>query len=125
MAKNQTLIPIFTTRGDLGAFLSYPYLFNRQGEWIGWVNAKREVYSVAGSYVGILTSDPRILRRAADSYDRPRCMPPAPPARISFPAVQRLAPMMPELAFGVIDVLDEDPDLLPAADFGVYGKDLE
>jgi hypothetical protein len=125
MPTNRTLIPIFTTRGDLGAFLSYPYIFNRQGDWIGWVNQHREVYSVVGQFAGTLSNEPRILRRAADSYDRPRQKPPPPPPRISIPATQRLAPMMPELPFGVSDVLDDDPDLLPVVDFGVYGKDMD
>ena len=61
--NNLPIIPVFTSRGDADAFLCYPYLFNRQGEWIGWVTAQREVYSVLGYHVGKLTSDPRIIRR--------------------------------------------------------------
>ena len=43
------LIPIYTSRGDAEAFLDYPYLFNRIGDWIGWVTPKRDVYSVLGT----------------------------------------------------------------------------
>ena len=57
------IIAIFTTRGDVGGFLSYPYIFNRDGEWIGWVNEQKQVYSVHGHYAGWLSSDPRILRK--------------------------------------------------------------
>jgi hypothetical protein len=124
MSVKQTLIPIYSTRGDLAAFLSYPYLINRQGEWIGWVNAQREVFSVAGDYIGWLAKEMRILRRESDSI-RPRSTPPAPPPAIRVSAVNRLAPMMPELPFGTQDVLDECPDLLPPCGFGVYGKDLD
>jgi hypothetical protein len=36
--------PIYNTRGDAEAFLAYPYLFNRNGDWIGFVTPKREVF---------------------------------------------------------------------------------
>ncbi|MFN3492386.1 MAG: 4-fold beta flower protein, partial [Anaerolineales bacterium] len=55
--SNNPIIPIYTTKGDAEAFLQYPYLFNRSGEWIGFVTPKREVYSVLGEYVGTLTND--------------------------------------------------------------------
>ncbi len=57
------LIPVYNSKGDAEAFLEYPYLFNRNGEWVGFVTQKREVYSVLGYYVGFLTNDPRILRK--------------------------------------------------------------
>ena len=43
-----TVIPLYTSKGDVEAFLDYPYLFNRSGEWIGWVLPDRDVYSVLG-----------------------------------------------------------------------------
>ena len=61
------LIPIYTSKGDAEAFLLYPYLFNRNGDWIGFVNQKREVYSVLGYFVGTLTNDPRIIGKRATS----------------------------------------------------------
>ena len=62
-----TIIPIYTTKGDAEAFLVYPYIFNRNGDWIGFVTPQREIYSVIGDYVGTLTNDPRIVRKRAPS----------------------------------------------------------
>jgi len=125
MVKQNRLIPIYTTRGDLGAFLDYPYLFNPGGEWIGWVTPERDVYSVYGGYVGWLGNGPRILRKQADSYGKGRKIAPPPPGSIRLPANVPLAPLMPEIPMGIIDVLDEDPDLLPCPDFGEERMDLE
>jgi hypothetical protein len=125
MSSNRTLIPIYTTRGDVGAFLCYPYLYNRQGEWIGWVSSEREVFSIRGLYVGWLSSDARILRKRSDSYDRPRrSSPPAPPV-ISPPATLPLAPLMAEISFTTLDVLDEDPNLLPTIGSGDDIQDMD
>lgn len=126
MKNHKNLVPIYTTRGDLDAFLSYPYIYNRQGEWIGWISPDRLVYSVHGHYVGWLGSGPRILRRLADGYGKERVeiKPPA-TNNISPPAHFPLAPLMPELTFGVIDVLLEAPDLLPPVDFGELRQDMD
>ena len=61
--SSKTLIPIYSSKGDAEAFLSYPYLFNRIGDWIGFVTPKRDVYSVIGYYVGYLSDDRRIIRK--------------------------------------------------------------
>jgi hypothetical protein len=125
--KNQnSLIPIYTSRGELEAFLSYPYIYNRQGEWIGWISPERQVYSVHGHYVGWLGAGPRILRKMADSYGKQRndITPPG-TKNISTPAQGPLAPLMPELTFGVIDVLLDAPDLLPPVDFGELREDMD
>lgn len=123
---NVRLIPIYTTRGDLGAFLHYPYIYSRQGEWIGWVTAERKVYSVHGLYVGTFSDDSRILRKLSDAYGQDRQHPPtAPPLRITIPAHAPLAPLMRELTYGVIDVLLDDPDLLPPIDFGEGREDMD
>ena len=119
------LIAIYTTRGDVGAFLNYPYIHNRQGEWIGWVNAERQVYSVHGHYVGWLSNDPRILRKQSSGYLKPRQDPPPPPNPLIPPAIVPLAPMMPELPIGVNDVLVDLLDLLPAVDFGDLREDMD
>ncbi len=119
------LIPIYTTRGDADAFLSYPHLFNRNGEWIGFVTPKREVYSVLGEYVGTLTNDPRIVRKRATSTLRPRRQPPVPPQRVYPPATVPLAPMMPELTHSVIDVLQDEPERLHTLDTGETRQDLD
>lgn len=119
------IIAIFTTRGDVGGFLSYPYIFNRDGEWIGWVNEQKQVYSVHGHYVGWLSSDPRILRKQSSGYLKPIHDPPPHPNHLSPPASLPLAPMMAELPIGVNDVLGERPELMPAVDFGDLRDDMD
>lgn len=121
----QRLIPIYTTRGDFGAFLIYPYIYNRQGEWIGWVTQERQVYSVHGHYAGWLTNDPRILRKVSEGFSQPRRTPPPAPQPINSPASVPLAPLFPELTYGIIDVLQDDPDLLPSLDFGELREDMD
>jgi hypothetical protein len=125
MPDSRPLIPIFTTRGDLGAYLCYPFLHNPQGEWIGWVAPDRNVYSVYGHYVGWLSEDPRILRRRSDSFDKPTQPPPARPTPIKLPARIPLPKMLPELPYGIMDVLEELAELLPASDFGEKRQDLD
>jgi hypothetical protein len=124
-ASGSRLIPIYTTRGDLGAYLGYPYIFSRQGEWIGWVTRERQVYSVHGDYVGWLSNDPRILRKLADSAGLEHRSPPPAPKRINLPASAPLAPLMSELSFGTLDVLQDDPDLLPPIDAGERRQDMD
>ncbi len=125
MSSQRTLVPIYTSKGDLGAFLVYPYLFNSQGEWIGWVEADRNVYSVHGNYVGWLSGDPRILRKRSDSIGEERHAPPPPPGPFKPPVKVPLPRMMPVLMYGVLDVLEECPDLLPCQDFGEMRQDME
>ena len=123
MAKK--LIPIYTTSGDLGAYLIYPYLYNPQGEWIGYVKPNREVYSVLGHYVGTLSNDPRILRKRSYDFSKPRQEPPPPQARITVPATVPLAPMMAELAYTMIDVLEDEPERLSTIDFDELREDMD
>ena len=119
------LIPIYTTRGDAAAFLDYPYLYNPQGEWIGWVTTDRDVYSVHGHYVGWMTGEPRILRKRGYDFVRPKRQPPPAPPRVQLPAQVPLAPQMAELSLSTIDVLDEMPELLPPTDFGELREDMD
>jgi hypothetical protein len=119
------LIPIYTTKGDPEAFLEYPYLFSRSGEWIGWVTSRREVYSVIGYYVGYLGNGPRILRKRATSTLKQRQVPPVPPKRVYLPASIPLPPMMSELTSGTIDVLLDEPERLHTLDRGELREDLE
>jgi hypothetical protein len=122
---NRKIIAIYTTRGDLGALMKYPYLFNISGEWIGFVNEEREVYSVLGNYVGYLADGPRILRKRAYSFDKPRLDPPEHPGRILAPATVPLAPMMSELTYSVIDLLEEEPERLGTVDAGELREDMD
>ncbi len=126
MSSLHILTPVYSTRGDLEAFLSFPYIFSRLGEWIGWITKDRLVYSVHGVYVGYYSKDNRILRKQSDAFSQERRKPPAPPdGRITIPAHVPLAPLMAELPFGVIDVLMDDPDLLPPVDFGEGREDMD
>jgi hypothetical protein len=121
----RTLIPIYTSRGDAEAFLMYPYLFNRSGEWIGFVNPNREVYSVMGEYVGMLTNDPRITRKRATGTLRPRVQPPNKPPKFNMPASVPLAPMMSDLSHSNIDVLLDEPERLHTTDSGENREDMD
>lgn len=124
-ADKQRLIPLYTTHGDVGAILRYPFLFNPIGEWIGWVTATREVYSIYGSYVGQISDEWRILRpRSLDSL-HPTCPPPGNPGSLIPPTHFPLPSLMPELTPNLIDVLEEAPGLLPAIDSGDFKPDLE
>jgi hypothetical protein len=119
------LIPIYTSPGDLGAYLIYPYLYSPQGEWIGFVTRKREVYSVLGNYVGILSNDRRILRKRSYDFSRPRKEPPPHQPRITVPATVPLAPMMAELTYTMIDVLEDEPERLSTVDFDELREDMD
>ncbi|MBI3153008.1 MAG: hypothetical protein HYZ21_12795 [Chloroflexi bacterium] len=119
------LIPIYTTKGDAEAFLQYPYLFNRNGDWIGFVTPMREVYSVLGDFVGTLTNDPRIIRKRATSTLKPRLSPPPQPGRVYPPATVPLPRLMAELSHSVIDVLQEAPERLHTVDSGEQRQDLD
>ena len=125
MLSKLRIIPIYTTRGEVGALLRYPYIFNRQGEWIGWVTPDRQVYSVHGHYVGFITNDPRILRKESSGFLRPHLNPPERPEKVRPPANFPLAPMMSELTIGTYDVLEDAPNLLPPVDFGDLREDLD
>lgn len=121
----QRIIPIYSSRGEAEAFLVFPHLFNRSGEWIGWVTPKREVYSVLGHYVGVLTDDTRIVRKRAEDENKPLIKPPAYPGRIITPATVPLAPMMKDLTLSLVDVLLEEPERLHTRDSGELRDDLD
>ena len=121
----QILIPIYTTRGDVEALLAYPYLYNRSGEWIGWVTPEREVFSVLGFYAGYVTEEPRILRRRAAETTRAAFSTPTPPGRVFPPASVPLAPLMRELTESLVDVLQDEPERLHTLDVGELRSDLD
>jgi hypothetical protein len=122
---NVPIIPIYTSRGDAEAFLAYPYIYNRQGEWIGWVTREREVYSVLGYYVGMLSNEPRILRKVTEESKPCRTPPPPPRNKILLPPTVPLAPLMRELYHDTIDVLLEEPERLHTADAGELRPDMD
>lgn len=121
----RAVIPIYTSRGDAEAFLYYPYIYNRLGEWIGWVTPDRQVYSVLGIYVGDLTTEPRILRKRITAALPPHKLPPPPPDPLRVPANIPLAPLMADLRFGQLDILLEEPDRLHTIDAGELKEDLD
>lgn len=126
MSQNQKrIIPIYTSNGEAEAFLVFPYLFNRSGEWIGWVTPKRDVYSVMGNYVGTLTNDPRITRKRTEDELKPRLQPPPKPGRITTPSSIPLAPMMSDLPLGLIDVLQDASERLHTLDSGELREDMD
>jgi hypothetical protein len=127
MNSNSSLpiIPIYTTKGDAEAFLVYPYLYNRMGDWIGWVSPDKSVYSVLGYFVGELTNEPRITRRRFTSTLRPWKAPPPRPVHFDVPATIPLAPLMGDLRFGLVDVLQEEPERLHSLDAGELRPELD
>ena len=123
--KKPALIPIYTSKGDAEAFLLYPYLFNRTGEWIGLVTPKREVYSVLGNFVGTLTNDPRIISKRATSTLKPRLKPPPKPQKVYPPATIPLARLMSDLSLSTIDILMDAPERLHPVDSGEQRQDMD
>jgi hypothetical protein len=122
---HRAIVPIYTSRGDAEAFLVYPYLHNRMGEWIGWVTSDRQVYSVLGFFVGELTAEPRIIRRRITASLKPRKTPPQPPERLLVPPTIPLPPMMADLRFGMLDVLLDEPERLHTLDSGEERQDID
>jgi hypothetical protein len=125
MSNSRAIIPIYTSRGDAEAFLVYPYLYNRTGEWVGWVTSERQVYSVLGFFVGELTAEPRIIRKRITASLKTRKTPPASPPRLSLPATIPLPPMMGDLRFGITDVLMDEPERLHTMDAGEMRQDID
>jgi len=126
MAQNQKkIVPIYSSRGDAEAFLVFPYLFNRTGEWIGFVTPKRDVYSVLGNYVGFLSDDTRITRKRADDDIKPRLQPPPKPGRLSTPSTVPLAPLMSDLPISTVDILQDEPERLHTLDGGELREDMD
>ena len=123
MARSNKVIPIYTTSGDTGGFLNFPYIYNQLGDWIGWVTKENQVYSVYGRYVGWLNKDHRILRRRAESFHKPDLQPPPSPPRMLPPATVPLPPLMAELKYETVDVLEDMPELLPGQDDFAYSND--
>lgn len=120
-----SFIPIYNTKGDADAFLLYPYLFNRTGDWVGFVTPQRDVYSVLGEYVGTLTNDPRIVTKRAIDETKPRVSPPPAPRKVQPPVNVPLAPLMPELSHSLIDVLQDIPERLHTLDSGEFRQDMD
>ena len=118
------IVPIYNSKGDVGAFLAYPHLHNTIGEWIGFCTVEREVFSVLGYYVGYISDDQRILRPRTLSSPARRHEPPSRPPKLSPPATVPLAPLLRELTHSTVDVMLEEPERLHTADMGELRADL-
>ncbi len=125
MANPKSIIPIYTTKGDAEAFLVYPYIYNRVGDWIGWITPERDIYSVIGHYVGFLGNGPRILRKRSIEIATSSKRPPPRPPKVYPPATLPLAPLMAELNHSEIDVLLNEPERLHTADSGEFREDMD
>ncbi len=119
-----TIIPVYTSRGDADAFLVYPYLFNHTGEWIGFITPQKEVHSVLGYYAGTLTDGPRIIRKRSIE-EKPRLNPPQAPGRLRVPPTIPLAKLMSDLSLENIDVLLNEPERLHTMDAGELRPDMD
>jgi hypothetical protein len=118
-------VPLYCSNGEVGAFLAYPQIYDPTGEWIGFVTAGREVYSILGYYVGNLSEDRRILRPRTLTSPAPRLEPPTRPPKLRPPSNTPLAPLMRELTHSTVDVLLEEPERLHTQDMGELRPDLE
>ena len=124
-SSTRKLIPLYTSKGDVEAFLVYPYIYNRTGDWIGFITPQREIYSVLGYHVGTLTDDKRIIGKRATNTFNPRLNPPPSPGKVYPPATVPLAPMMRELTHSQIDVLLDYPERLHTLDSGEFREDMD
>ena len=109
--------PIYTTRGDWAAMLvNNYYLYSPSGDWIGFLDLQKHVFNVRGEYVGWLSNDMRVLRKrdGAGSLHRMKGPPVQPRLKIS-PSVP-LAPLMGDLGYDTIDVLEDMPERLDPYD---------
>jgi hypothetical protein len=107
------------------ALLIYPYIYNTLGEYIGWITPDRQVYDVDGVYVGWLTAEPRVLRKRVQDRQVLRQDPPGIPRKIRPPATVPLPPMMAEIPFEIVDVMDEEPERLHTTDTGEFKEDMD
>jgi hypothetical protein len=116
MAKKRAKDPnkpvfVYDTRGDWYATKVGDYLYNVRGDYIGFFEDD-EVFKRDGEWLGRLSRDGRILRkRTARRRDLHPNPPQKPPKPDKLPPRAPLPPMMAELDFSTIDVLDEDPDI--------------
>ena len=101
---------IFDTYGDWLATKIGDYIYSSRGDYIGYVD-DGEVYKRDGEWVGRLSKDGRILRKRTERRRDFHPNPPKNPGKPEkLPPRAPLPPMMAELDYSTIDVLDEDPD---------------
>lgn len=101
---------IFDTHGDWQATKIGTTIFSSRGEYIGFLE-ENDVYKQDGEWIGRLSKDGRVLRKRAERRRELHPNPPPKPPKPVLPPRAPLPPMMAELDFSTIDVLDEDPDI--------------
>jgi hypothetical protein len=101
---------IFDTHGDWQATKIGTNIFSSRGEYVGYIEGV-EVFKQDGEWIGRLSKDGRILRKRAERRRELHPNPPPKPPKPTLPPRAPLPPMMAELDFSTIDVLDEDPDI--------------
>ncbi len=102
---------IFDTYGDWQATKFGDFLFSTRGEYLAYLE-DGEVYKRDGEWLGRLSKDGRILRKRTERRRTLHPNPPsAPPKPDKLPPRAPLPPMMAELDFSTIDVLEEEPDI--------------
>ncbi|MBI5959201.1 MAG: hypothetical protein HY866_10730 [Chloroflexi bacterium] len=103
---------IFDTHGDWQATKIGDSIYSSRGEYIGFIENGIDIYKNDGEWVGRLSKDGRILRkrteRRRELHSNP---PPKPPKPEKMPGRSPLPPMMAELDYGTIDVLEDDPEI--------------
>jgi len=102
------------------------WLYNARGDWVGHLSKTGQVFSVTGKYVGWLSKDFRILRKKTPDQTIPAYLPPAHPVlKVRMPAHVPLAPLMADLTFDLLDVMQEEPERLHTLDDDPDAKDMD
>lgn len=101
---------IWNTYGDWVATKYGDNIWDHTGTWVAWID-DGDVYTMDGEWIGELSRDFRIVRKRSAARRPLRTDKPAEPEKPEFPARAPLPPMMQELSFSMIDVLEEDPDV--------------
>jgi hypothetical protein len=102
------------------------FLYNPRGEWVGYINRSGQVFSVMDKYVGWLSKDFRVLRKKAQDQTVPASPRPArPPLKVRLPNSAPLPPLMADLPFDTLDVLDEEPERLHTLDDDPDARDMD
>ncbi len=110
-------VPVYTTRGDWAAMLVNDYfLYSPAGDWIGFLDLEKRVFNVRGEYAGWLSADNRVLRKRDNTNPLARIKGPPVQPQLKFAPSMALPPMMAELAYDTIDVLEDMPEQLDPYD---------
>ncbi len=118
--------PIYTSRGEWTAMLIDVCFYDTRGNWVGYLSKTGQVFSVMGKYVGWLSKDFRILRKKTQDTTVPAGpLPPHPALKVRLPANVPLAPLMADLPFDTLDVMQEEPERLHTLDDDPDAKDMD